>query len=104
MIIIVPHLRTKDQAIALIAGSDNLFAGAAGSSVEIVDQRMEWSGSTMEFSFTGRLGFISVPLSGTLEVDEVNVTVMSELPPKVKSFLGEAKVASSIEKQLRRLL
>jgi hypothetical protein len=34
----------------------------------------------------------------------VNVTVTSELPPMVKNFVGEEKVAAGIEKQLRRVL
>jgi hypothetical protein len=104
MILVVPHNKTKDETVALIAADDDLFAGVAGSSVEIVDEKKKWEGSSMSYSFVGRVGFISVPISGTLEVDDVNVTVTSELPPMVKNFVGEEKVASRIEKQLRRLL
>jgi len=104
MILIVPHHRTRKEAIALIAADDELFEGAAGGSVEIVDQKREWRGSFMEYSFVGRVGFISVPVSGTLEVDDVNVTVTSELPAMVRNFVGEEKVAAAIEKQLRQVL
>jgi hypothetical protein len=104
MILVVPHYKTREEAIALIAADDDLFAGAAGGSVEIVDQKKEWVGSSMTYSFVGRVGFISVPMSGTLEVDDVNVTVTSELPPMVKNYVGEEKVAAGIEKQLRRVL
>jgi hypothetical protein len=104
MILVVPHHKTRKEAIALIAADDNLFSGAAGGSVEIVDQKKEWAGSSMAFSFVGRVGFISVPVSGALEVDDVNVTVTSELPAMVKNFVGEEKVAAGIEKQLRRVL
>ncbi len=104
MILVVPHHKTREEAIALIAADDDLFSGAAGGSVEIVDQKKEWSGSSMAYSFVGRVGFITVPMSGTLEVDDVNVTVTSDLPSMVKSFVGEEKVAAGIEKQLRRVL
>lgn len=104
MILIVPHYKTREEAMARIAADEDLFAGAAGGSVQILDQRREWQGSTMAYSFVGRLGFISVPMSGTVEVDDVNVTVRSELPPMVVSFIGEEKVAAGIEKQLRRVL
>ena len=104
MTLVVPHLRTKEEAMARIAADDDLFAGAAGGSVEILDQTTVWRGSSMAFSFVGRVGFISVPVSGTLKVDDVNVTVTSELPPMVKNFVGEEKVAAGIEKQLRRVL
>jgi hypothetical protein len=104
MILVVPHRRTREEAVARIAADEDLFAGAAGGSVQIVDQQKEWRGSSMAFSFVGRVGFISVPVSGTLKVDDVNVTVTSELPPMVKNFVGEEKVAAGIEKQLRRVL
>ena len=104
MILIVPHHKTRKEAIDLIAADDELFDGAAGGSVEIVEQRKVWRGSSMAFSFVGRVGFISVPVSGTLRVDDENVTVRSELPAMVKNFVGEEKVAAAIEKQLRRVL
>ncbi len=104
MTLVVPHHKTRQEAIAIIAADDDLFAGAAGGSVEIVDQRKVWRGSSMAFSFVGRVGFISVPVSGTLRVDDVNVTVTSDLPPMVKNYVGEEKVAAAIEKQLRRVL
>jgi hypothetical protein len=104
MILVVPHHKTRKEAIALIAADDDLFTGVAGSSVEILNQKKEWDGSSMAYSFVGRVGFISVSVSGTLSVDDVNVTVTSDLPAMVKSFVGEEKVASAIEKQLRRVL
>ena len=58
----------------------------------------------MNFSFVGRMGFISLPVTGTVEVDDVNVTVKCELPSMAKNFVGEDKVSASIEKQLRAVL
>jgi hypothetical protein len=105
MTLIVPHNKTREAAIAHIdQGADQLFSSAAGGLVEIVDQKKEWDGSTMNFSFAGKLGLVSIPLSGTLDVDDTNVTIQCELPPVVKSFIGEEKISGGIEKQLRRLL
>ena len=105
MTLIVPHNRTREAAIAHIDhGADQLFSGAAGGVVEIVDQKKEWNGSTMNFSFAGKLGVVSIPVSGTLDVDDTNVTVRCDLPPVVKNFIGEEKISGGIEKQLRRLL
>jgi len=104
MILIVPHNKTKEEATAIVAAAADLFSEAAGGAVAIFDERRDWNGSTMAFSFVGRAGFISVPFSGLVEVDDVNVTVTSDLPPVVKNYIGEEKVASGIEKHLRRLL
>jgi hypothetical protein len=105
MTLIIPHHKTQQEAIGIIdRGANDLFAGVAGGLVEIVDQKKEWSGSTMNFSFTGRVGFISIPLAGTIVVDDRNVTVECELPAMVKNFLGEDKVGSGIEEKMRGLL
>lgn len=105
MKLIIPHHKTKNEAIGIIdRGAERLFTGAAGGSVEIGDEKKEWNGSTMNFSFTGRLGFIAVPLAGTIDVDEQNVTVNLDLPPMVKNFLGEDKVSGRIEQSVRGLL
>ena len=105
MTLIIPHHKTQQEAIATIdRGASDLFAGVAGGLVEIVDQKKEWNGSTMSFSFTGRMGFIEVPLSGTIMVDDRNVTVNCELPAMVKNFLGEDKVGSGIAEKMKGLL
>ena len=105
MTVTVPHHRTQPEAISIIdKGSSDLFAGVAGSSVEVADEKKDWNGSTMNFSFTGRLGFISVPINGAISVDDVNVVVVCDMPPMVQNFIGEDKVSASIEKQLQRLL
>jgi hypothetical protein len=105
MTLIVPHRKTKQEAIAQIdRNARDLFMGIAGASVQIAELKKEWNGPTMSFSLVGRLGFISVPLTGTIEVDDVNVTVRCDLPPMVRNFIGDDKVAAGIETQLRRLL
>lgn len=104
MKVIVPHNKPKQEVINTVdrAASD-LFATAAGP-VQLVDQKKNWAGSTMNFSFTGKMGFISVPMSGTVEVDDRNVTVDVDLPPMVKQFLGEEKIKTQVEQRVKGLL
>jgi hypothetical protein len=105
MKITIAHRRTLPEAIQLVdKGANGLFAGAAGPSVEIVDQQKEWEGNVMNFSFTGKMGFITVPLHGTITVDDVNILVDCELPALVKNFIGDARVSASIEKKIQLLL
>jgi hypothetical protein len=103
--IVVPHHATVDQAIEMVDRSaDSLFEGAAGGSVELVDRKRSWNGPIMDFSLTARLGFISLPISGTAVVDDVNVTIDCELPPLVKTFVGEDKIRAGIERKVRGML
>ena len=68
--------------------------------VEIVDPVKKWDASTMLFSLTGRLGFIEVPLSGTVAVDDQIVTIVCELPALLKNFVGEDKIRASVEEKV----
>ncbi|HEX4135694.1 MAG TPA: hypothetical protein VHY84_13855 [Bryobacteraceae bacterium] len=105
MKVVVPHHVTVDQAIQIVDRSaDNLFEGAAGGSVELLDRKRSWNGPIMDFSLTARLGFISLPISGTAVVDDVNVTIDCELPALVKTFIGEDKVRAGIERKVRGML
>ena len=50
------------------------------------------------------MGFISVPLSGAIVVDEIQVTVTCELPKMVTNFLGEEKVSRGIEENIKAIV
>lgn len=105
MTIIVPHRTTAAKAIETIDHSWNrLFEGMGGSAVQLTDQVKQWTGQVMTFSLNARVGFISVPLSGTVAVDDTNITVECELPAIVKQFIGEEKIRGGIEKHVRGLL
>jgi hypothetical protein len=105
MTVSVPHRTTVETAIGIVDRSaGDLFEGVAGKQVELVDRKKEWRGPRMDFSLTARAGFISVPISGVVVVDDVNVTVHCELPAVVKQFVGEDKVSASIERKVRGIL
>jgi len=105
MTLIVPHHRTQQDAVAVVdRGANELFSGIGGGAVEIKEFKKSWTGSTMAFSFTGSMGFISIPLSGTVAVDDSNITIQCELPAMVKNFIGDEKVAGAIERKLTPLL
>jgi hypothetical protein len=103
--VIVPHYTTVEEAIVIVDRSaDDLFAGAGGGAVELADRKKNWNGPLMGFSLTARVGFISLPISGLVVVDEINVTVHCELPALVKTFVGEDKIRSSVERKVRGML
>jgi hypothetical protein len=105
MTIIIPHHKTKQEVIARIdKATDDVFANGIGGSVQIVNPKKEWTGSTMTVSLTGKMGFITVPLSGEVAVDDVNVTVHCELPSLIKNFLGETKVQAGVAQRFKEIV
>ena len=105
MRVVVPHGSTREATIPVIDKAlDHLFGEAGSARIEIVDQKKVWQDSVMVFSFTGKLGFISVPLAGSIDVDDVNVTVDAELPAMLKTFVGEEKVRTIVDENVRRMV
>jgi hypothetical protein len=105
MRLVLQHKKSQIEVMQLVDKSaSGLFAGVAGPGIEIADQKKEWDGSTMHFSFVGRMGFIALPLSGTIEVGDKEVIIDCELPSLVQQFIGESKLGSNIEKKVQLLL
>ncbi|HVY91874.1 MAG TPA: hypothetical protein VHA14_03960 [Bryobacteraceae bacterium] len=101
----VAHQLGKDAAMPVMDRClDHILGGVGGSSIQIVDKQQTWTASQMRFSFTGRMGYISVPLAGTIDVYDANVIVDMELPPLVKTFIGEEKIRRIVEANVREML
>lgn len=105
MRVTVSHTKTKQEVIKIVNDSaDQIFGGVPGAPVKITDQTKHWDGSTMHFSLTGKVGFFSAPLKGTVAVTDKDVTIDCELPELLKKFIPEEKVKAGIEGQVKGLL
>lgn len=105
MTIVIAHGTTAEEAMALVDKSANsLFESTAGPHVQLTDKTRSWNGPTMDFSVTARVGFIAVPISGTIVVDVVNVTVNCALPALVNQFVGEEKIRAGLDSRIRAIL
>lgn len=105
MTVIIPHGTTAEKAKATVDSSANsLFESVAGPHVALIDTTRSWNGPVMNFALTARLGFISVPISGTLVVDDTNVTVNCQLPALVNQFIGEGKIRDGLDGKIRAML
>ena len=56
-----------------------LFSGTAGLPLRISQQQKNWQGSTMHFSLTAKMGLLSTPIKGYVEVTDKDVTVDADL-------------------------
>lgn len=81
-----------------------VFKGAAGTPIEILNQEKRWDGDTMHFSFTGKMGFFTAPLKGWVQVTEKDVTVECELPAILNKLMPEEKLKNNVETRVRGLL
>lgn len=104
MTIIVPHKTTQEKAIALVDKSAGDLFDIGSGAIGLVDQKKSWNGPVMDFSLTAKAGFISLPISGTVQVDATNIVVKCDLPALAKNFIGEDKIQASIEQKVRGLL
>jgi hypothetical protein len=101
MTVIVHHGKKQDEAIVMVDGSlEKLLAGVGGGSLEITGLKKDWDGPKMKFSLVAKLGFISIPISGSAHVEITTLTVELVLPPMVKNFIGEADVRRGVETRL----
>ncbi len=79
MRITVSHNKSKDEVVQAVDRSfTDLFQGA-DIPVKIADPQKSWSGSTMSFSLTAKLGFLSTPIKGTVEVTDRDVIIDADL-------------------------
>lgn len=103
MKVTVPHNLTIEEAIVILDRSiTEIFA--SGNSVDLIERKRIWQGPQMEFALTAKVGFVQLPVAGKVLIDETTVTVNCELPPLIKTFVGEANLQASVDKKLRAIL
>src|SRR5580700_253889 len=104
MTVIVAHHSTQQEAMKKLDQASEKLLATEIKNVQIVDQKKSWTGPVMSFSFTGKMGFISLPLAGTASVDDTNITLDCELPSLLKNVMGEEKVRATVEQNIRALV
>ncbi|HEX7361581.1 MAG TPA: polyhydroxyalkanoic acid system family protein [Bryobacteraceae bacterium] len=104
MRITVSHTRPKDEVKASVDRSfDNLFRGVGGVPLQITNEKCNWNGDTLQFSFSAKVGFLSAPIKGTVEVTEREVIVNADLG-LLEKLLPAASARSALEERVRGLL
>src|SRR3954454_8286776 len=71
MRITVLHTKSKEAVIRSVDQSfDDLFRGVGSVPIQFVEERRSWQGSTLAFSISAKMGFVSSPIKGTIEVTD----------------------------------
>jgi len=103
MRITVSHNRSKEEIIRTIDRSfDDLFQGT-GLPVRMAQQQKSWQGSTLTFSLTAKMGLLSTPIRGTVEVTDHDLTIDADLGI-LERMIPAKKAQEMVAGQMRGLL
>jgi hypothetical protein len=103
MRITVSHSQSKDQIIQTVDRSfDDLFKGSPLIPIQIANERREWKGSTLVFSFHAKMGLLSAPIQGTVEVTDRDLTINADFG-LLEKLLGGG-MSRAVEGRVKGLL
>jgi hypothetical protein len=80
MRVTVSHNGRKEEIVRSVDRSfDDLFQGLGSVPIQIVNETRKWTGSRMNFSFDAKMGIVSTPIKGFVDVTDKDVTVEADL-------------------------
>jgi hypothetical protein len=99
-----PHTLGRQEAIDRVDRLLERLIQEPPGGVTIEDPRKVWDGNRMTFSCAIARGFFGTSFRGSMDVTDDLVVVESELPPLVKSLLGEERIQQVISVHLGAVL
>jgi len=103
MRVTVSHNRSKEEVVRTVDRSfDDLFQGV-GLPVRLTQQHKSWQGATLTFSLTAKMGMLSTPIKGTVEVTDSDLTIDADLGI-LERMIPAKKAQEVITNQVRGLL
>ena len=104
MRITVSHNKPKEEIKQAVDRSfDDLLRGIGSVPLRLVNEQRSWSGSTLSFSLTAKMGFVSTPIKGTVEVTDKDVTIDADLG-LFEKLISSSGARASLEGKVRGLL
>src|SRR4051794_27944005 len=104
MRITVSHNRSKEDVMRSVDRSfTDLFRGIGMLPLKFVEERRSWQGSTLTFSLSAKVGPVSNPINGTIEVTEKDLTIDVDLG-FLERLIPATKARESISAGIRGLL
>lgn len=104
MRVTVSHNRPKEEIMRSVDRSfDDLFKGFGTVPIRIVHETRQWRGSRMDFSFNAKVGLVSTPIKGFIDITDKEVTVDADLGWLERLFPAN-QARSALEGRIRGLL
>ena len=103
MRITIAHNRSKAAMIASVDRSfDEMLQEKAGLPVRLVVKQKSWQGPILSFTLSAKMGLLSTPIKGTVEVTERDLIVDADLGI-LKNILPEKAVREVFANKLKEL-
>jgi Putative polyhydroxyalkanoic acid system protein (PHA_gran_rgn) len=103
MRITVSHNKPKEEVIQTVDRSFTALFQAPEVPVKLLTSDRTWKGSTMSFSLTAKLGFLSTPIKGTVEVTDREIIIDADLGV-LERMMPADKARDLISSRVRGLL
>ena len=104
MRITVSHTKPKEVVIRSVDRSfDDLFRGVGSVPIRFVEERRNWQGSTLSFVVSAKMGLLSTPIKGTIEVTDTDITIDADLG-LLERLIPAAKARAAVASRIRGLL
>jgi hypothetical protein len=79
MRITIAHNKPKQEVVDSIdRGFDDVFQ-MQGLPLKLMMEQKSWQGSTLTFALSAKMGFMSSPIKGTIDVTDRDVTIDADL-------------------------
>jgi len=102
--ITIAHNRSKADMIASVDRSfDEMLQEKAGLPVRLVVKQKSWQGPILTFTLSAKMGLLSTPIKGTVEVTERDLIVDADLGI-LKNILPEKAVREVFANRLKELM
>jgi hypothetical protein len=85
------------------ASFDDLFCGIAAIPIQFINERKSWQGSTLTFSISAKMGLLSTPIKGTIDVTDRDLTIDLDLG-LLGRLIPATKARQAISSRVRGLL
>jgi hypothetical protein len=100
----VSHNKPKEEVMRSVDRSfDDLFRGVGTIPLQFVDQKRSWQGSTLTFSMSAKMGFISAPIRGFVDVTDRDITIDVDLG-LLERIIAPSKAREALTSGVRGLL
>jgi len=103
MRITIAHNKPKQEVVDSIDHSfDDVFQ-MQGIPLKIVLEQKNWQGSTLTFALSAKMGFMSSPIKGTIDVTDREVTIDADLG-MFERFVSQEKAREVLTTKFKGLL
>ena len=104
MRVTVSHRKNKEEVVRSVDRAfDDLFRDIGSIPVRFIQEKKTWEASRLTFLISAKMGFVSTPIKGTIDVTDTDLTIDVDLG-MLERFIAPAKARSELSSRVRGLL